>query len=50
MRIGTLRLHPKTLKGLYYAAGSFTVLVVGVAFFFFLGLLMMPEAREVPWR
>jgi hypothetical protein len=50
MRIGTSRLRPKTVKGLYLAAGSFTLLIVGVAFFIFLGMNFMPEAREVPWR
>jgi hypothetical protein len=50
MKIGSMRLQPRTVKGLYYAAGSFTVLIVGAAFFFLMGLMLMPEAREVPWR
>lgn len=50
MRIGALRVHQKTLKGLYYAVGSFTVLLMGVALFLLLGMLLSPEAREMPLR
>jgi len=50
MRVGTFRLQRRTVKGLYYAAGSFTLLVVGAAFFLLMGMLLMPEAKEVPWR
>jgi hypothetical protein len=38
------------VRGIYYAAGSFTLLLVGAAFFLLMGMLMMPEAKEVPWR
>jgi hypothetical protein len=50
MRIGTLRIQRRTVRGIYYAAGSFTLLLVGAAFFLLMGMLMMPEAKEVPWR
>ena len=50
MRIGTLRIQRRTVRGIYYAAGSFTLLLVGAAFFLLMGMLMMPEAQEVPWR
>jgi hypothetical protein len=50
MRVGTLRLQPRTVKALYYAAGSFTLLIVGAAFFLLMGMLLMPEAKEMPWR
>jgi hypothetical protein len=50
MKLGTLRLHRRTVKGLYFAVGSFTILAVGAALFFLMGLLLMPEAREMPWR
>jgi hypothetical protein len=50
MKFGTVRLPRGTVKGLYFAAGSFTILVVGAAFFLLMGILMMPGAKEVPWR
>jgi hypothetical protein len=50
MRLGALRVQRRTVKGLYYAAGSFTLLVVGAAFLLLMGMLLMPEAKEVPWR
>ncbi len=50
MRTGTLRLQPRTVKGLYFAAGSFALFVVGVAVCLLLCLLILPEAKEVRWR
>jgi hypothetical protein len=50
MKIGTIRLQRRTMKGLYYAAGSFTILMVGAALLFLMGVMLMPAAREVPWR
>jgi hypothetical protein len=50
MRIGPVLVDQRTIKRLYYAAGSFTVLVVGVGLFLLLGVLLIPEARELPLR
>lgn len=50
MRIGTVRVHRRTLKGFYYAAGSVTLLVVGVGLCMLFGLLLMPEAHEMTLR
>ncbi len=50
MKIGALRLHQRTLKGLYFAIGSLTVLVIGVGLCFLIGLSFLPQARELPLR
>ena len=50
MRIGVLRIQPRTVKGLYYAAGSFTILAVSVGLCFLIGMMLLPESREIPFR
>ena len=50
MKLGTMGLPSKTIKGICYAGASFMVLVAGVAFCLLLASLMLPEARELPWR
>jgi hypothetical protein len=50
MRIGTVRLHHRTRRGLYYAAGSFTLLILGVSLCLLFGMLLLPEAHEVTLR
>jgi hypothetical protein len=50
MRIGSVRLHKRTLRGFYYAAGSFTLLVLGVGLCVLFGMMLLPEAREVTLR
>ncbi|HEX3892919.1 MAG TPA: hypothetical protein VHW46_10140 [Terracidiphilus sp.] len=50
MKIGVLRLQPRTVKGLYYAAGSFTLLMVGIALCLLVGMMLLPETHEIPWR
>ena len=50
MKTGLLRVHPRTVKGLYYSLGSFTLLVLGIALCFLISMIFVPEAKEVPWR
>lgn len=50
MRIGFVQLDQRIIRRFYYAIGSFTILAVGVALLLLLGVLLVPEARELPLR
>jgi hypothetical protein len=50
MRIGTVRVRRRTRKALYYAAGSFTLLILGLGVCMLFVMLLLPEAHEVTLR
>jgi hypothetical protein len=50
MRIGTMRVRQRTFKGLYIAAGTLTLLVVGLGLSVLFVMLLLPEAREATLR
>jgi hypothetical protein len=50
MKVSMLRIHPRTMTGLYYSLGGFTIFVLGVALCVLAIMTFLPEAKEVPWR
>ena len=49
MRVGSLYIHPRTVKGFSYAAGSILVLAAGVAFCLLMSFWILPAAKEAPF-
>jgi len=50
MKVGTMRLQPRTVKGICYAAGSVAFLVVGSAICLLVTMILLPASQDAFWR